>query len=301
MLIISPSKTFQFTQDFVLRHRAIVDDICLDLLGYKYKWFKWINFEFQAILFPFIHRNSSYQNILNDWTNDLSQIEAIVSEEITEIRNKYTVFHYEDGILYVSKLLLIEGELTVTLREKVVEGIYLTDVLSKKLIKGKVEDFENILAESITKVYSNFGSSKEQFLIGKCVDCIARNTIVTRTGYQYFDKEFDYTTEISKSHFIFRSVVGYNRSGLFPWSWPYNSQLDLYLRLCNKLNVEERLEEDIQAESTFLRHVFGVDSELARSDKIREGFLKKRSLFIVLVNKGINCLQVVANYLLCIR
>ena len=50
--------------------------------------------------------------------------------------------------------------------------------------------------------------------------------------------------------------------------------IGLYLRLCNKLNVEERLDEDIQAESTFLRHVFEVDSELARTDKIREGFLK---------------------------
>ena len=189
-----------------------------------------------------------------------------------------TYFTHKDDKLFVSKVCCNgKGRRSIRL-EEVLEGSYLQQELLACLIQNDVAGFESMLISLVYDVFSKFGSSSEvDSLEPVAIDCIPKNVILSNAGFEYFDLEYAPSQRLTKSHFIFRCVMGLNVSLIGGRYWPYGSRYALYGLICKALEVDEDVEGDITSEIRFRADILSENRSLNYRE-LSEAFYNKTPL-----------------------
>lgn len=191
-----------------------------------------------------------------------------------------TYFTINRDKLFVSKTCSHTKDRRPILLEEVLLGEYLQPELLARLVRNDVASFEKLFISVVGDVFSKFGSGvKRGKLEPIAIDCIPKNVIITANGFEYFDLEYAPCRDLTKSHFIFRCVMGLDTSFIGRRCWPYESRYSLYAVICKALGVEEDVDSDINSEISFRKDVLSENQPGLRYKEIYEAFFNQVPLY----------------------
>lgn len=185
-----------------------------------------------------------------------------------ERKNKTsTYFISKEGSLFVTKISNSNVGRRSIINEKVKIGAYLEPKLAELINCNNNEGFENLFLQSISHVFDNYELCDNNKLLQPiAIDCIARNTVITANGFDFFDLEYEPKKAITKSHFLFRSALLLNKKNINKRNWSFNSPFQLYLFLCNYYSIQPNVSNDIMEEIEFRKDIL-VDGSLGLSSE----------------------------------
>jgi hypothetical protein len=191
-----------------------------------------------------------------------------------------TYFTINNDKLFVSKVCS-NGEERRSIRfEEVLVGQYLQPELLARLVQNDVIGFEKLLISVVDDVFSKFGSSSRgDILESIAIECIPKNAILIESGFDYFDLEYAPSRDLTKSHFIFRCVMGLDVSLIDRRYWAYQSRYELYRVICKALGVEEDVDGDIKSEILFRANVLAENRRGLRYQELNDAFFNTTPLY----------------------
>jgi len=192
-----------------------------------------------------------------------------------------TYFTYENNTLLVSKRAESDIDRCSIVNEEVLFGKYLLPELSERINKNDITGFESLFIASIECVFERFKVDGNNNLIKpEAIDCITKNTIITDDGFDFFDIEYAPNIILTKSHFLFRCALGFNKKYIKRKYWPYKSPYDLYCVFCNHLSIKPDVENDIDSELNFRKPILDDTSKGLSYKELKRGFYNKTPLII---------------------
>lgn len=192
-----------------------------------------------------------------------------------------TYFIFENDMLLVSKISESDHQRSRIIKEKVLTGKYLLPTLSMLVNKNDIEGFESMFIASIKTVFEIFKNSGDDNLLKpKAIDCITKNTIITDEGFDFFDLEYSPNMFLTKSHFIFRCALNFNKQYVEKKYWPYKSSYDLYCVLCKHLSIIPNVENDLKSELIFRKPILDETSIGLSYKELKRAFYNQTPLFI---------------------
>jgi hypothetical protein len=192
-----------------------------------------------------------------------------------------TYFTFENNMLLVSKISESDHQRSRIVKEKVLSGKYLLPALSMLVNKNDIEGFESIFAASIKTVFEKFMyDGDDNLLKPQAIDCITKNTIITDEGFDFFDLEYSPNMFLTKSHFIFRCALNFNKQYVEKKYWPYKSSYDLYCVLCKHLSIVPNVENDLKSELIFCKPILNETSIGLSYKELKRAFYNQTPLFI---------------------
>ena len=190
-----------------------------------------------------------------------------------------TYFTYERDTLLVSKITESDIQRCSIVNEKVLSGKYLLPELSKRINENHITGFESLFIASIESVFKSFKVAHDSNLLKpEAIDCIAKNTIITKDGFDFFDIEYAPNIVLSKSHFLFRCALGFNKQYIKRKYWPYKSSYDLYCVLCKHFSIIPNVENDLKSELIFRKPILDETSMGLSYKELKRGFYNKTPL-----------------------
>ena len=157
--------------------------------------------------------------------------------------------------------------------ERVLSGTYLIPKLSEFINNNDSAGFETLFIASIESVFEKFKDlNNPNLIMPEAVDCIAKNTILTEDGFDFFDIEYSPNMELTKSHFFLRSVFGFHKQFIEKKKWPYKSPYELYLVFCKYFSIEPNVDKDISSEIYFRKTVFNTKSKDLLKKELEQAF-----------------------------
>jgi hypothetical protein len=187
-----------------------------------------------------------------------------------------TYFTYENNTLLVSKRAESDIDRCSIVNEEVLSGKYLLPELSELINKNNIAGFESLFIASIECVFERFKVDGNNNLIKpEAIDCITKNTIITDDGFDFFDMEYLPNALLTKSHFLFRCALGFNKQYIKRNYWPYKSPYDLYCVFCNHLSIKPDVENDIDSELNFRKPILDGTSKGLSYKELNRGFYNK--------------------------
>jgi len=187
--------------------------------------------------------------------------------------NTNTYFSYVDNNLLVSKSSENNLDRRSIDNERVLSGTYLIPKLSEFINNNDLEGFESLFVASIESVFEKFKVlNKPNLLMPEAVDCIAKNTIITQDGFDFFDIEYSPNIEFTKTHFFLRSVFGFHKQFIKKKKWPYKSPYELYLVFCEYFSIEPDVDKDIISEIYFRKTIFNINSKGVLKKELEQAF-----------------------------
>lgn len=184
-----------------------------------------------------------------------------------------TYFSYVEETLLVSKIAENYSERCIVSSQPVLMGTYLLPKLSELINNNDVEGFESLFIKSIEAVFERFEyQNSSNLLQSKAIDCIAKNTIITDDGFDFFDIEYSPNLDLTKSHFFLRSVLGFHKQYIKRKYWPYKSPYELYLLFCEHFSIDSNVDQDINCEIEFRKTVLESKSKGLLKKELEQGF-----------------------------
>ena len=194
-----------------------------------------------------------------------------------------TYFSYIDNNLLVSKSSENNLERRSINNEKVLSGTYLIPKLSEFINNNDVEGFESLFVASIESVFEKFKDiNNPNLLMPEAVDCIAKNTIITEDGFDFFDIEYSPNMEFTKSHFFLRSVFGFHKQFIKKKNWPYKSPYELYLVFCKYFSIGPNVDKDIISEIYFRKTILDNKSKGLLKKELEQAFYNTKPFLLKL-------------------
>ena len=194
-----------------------------------------------------------------------------------------TFFSYVDNNLLVSKSSENNLERRSIINERVLSGTYLLPKLSEFINNNDVAGFESLFVASIESVFEKFKDlNNPNLLMPEAVDCIAKNTIISEDGFDFFDIEYSPNMEFTKSHFFLRSVFGFHKQFIKKKKWPYKSPYELYLVFCKYFSIEPNVDKDIISEIYFRKTIFNNKAKDLLKKELEQAFYNTTPLIVKL-------------------
>lgn len=243
-----------------------------------------------------IFRNKSFDIILNDFRIDRpynilnKSNDKIVGclNQISGRKNKTsTYFILKNKNLFVTKKSENDHNRIGIINQRVLIGEYLIPKLISYINSKNVLRFESILVEYIKFVFDKF-EIDGNFLKPEAIDCIPKNTIITSNGFEFFDMEYLPNTKLSKTHFVFRCVISFNKKFIKKNLWPYNSPFELYNIILNQLCIKHNIEKDIENEIEFLNSILTEDSIFLNKSSLKNIFFNSKTSIVERIKIFIN-------------
>jgi len=195
-----------------------------------------------------------------------------------------TYFTYKNDALLVSKRTENDIQRCSINNEKVLSGKYLLPVLSEHINNNDIIGFESLFISSIESVFKSFKVAHDSNLLKpEAIDCIAKNTIITDNGFDFFDVEYSPSIVLTKSHFLFRCALGFNKQYIKRKYWPYRAPNDLYLVFCGHFSIIPNVENDISSELSFRKPILDIKSKGLSSKEIKRGFYNEIPFLVKLM------------------
>ena len=184
-----------------------------------------------------------------------------------------TYFSFDGGSLAVTKTTENTDLRRSISNEKVLSGSYLHPELSDLINKNDVKGFEALFVDAITSVFEIFKSPLDNKLLKpEAIDCIPKNIIITDCGFNFFDIEYEPDIVLTKSHFLFRCAIGFDKRYIKKGRWPYKSPFDLYMILCSFFKIIPDVESDIRSELVFREDILEAGSKGLSYKELSMGF-----------------------------
>lgn len=200
-----------------------------------------------------------------------------------------TYFSFIDNNLLVSKSSENKLERRSINNERVLYGTYLLPKLSELINNSDVAGFESLFIASIESVFEKFKDlNNPNLLMPEAVDCIAKNTIITQDGFEFFDIEYSPNMEFTKSHFFLRSVFGFDKQFIKKKNWPYKSPYELYLVFCKYFSIEPEIDKDINSEIYFRKTILNDKSKGLSKKELEQAFYNTTPILVKLYRYIIN-------------
>ena len=216
------------------------------------------------------HEHSKLPNFLEN-TGD--HVIGCLLQKVIRNTNTNTYFIYENNTLCVSKESDHNNERLSIVKEKVLSGQYLVPKLSELINKNEITDFESLFIASIKRVFEKFNIiDNDTILKPYAIDCIAKNTIITEDGFDFFDIEYAANIILTKSHFLFRSALRFKKQYVNRKYWPYKAPYDLYLVFCKYFQIKPDVENDIKNEIKFLTPILDSKSKALSKLELSKSF-----------------------------
>ena len=192
-----------------------------------------------------------------------------------------TYFTYTGDTLFVSKRTESDIQRLSIVNEKVLSGKYLLPELSEHINRNDIAGFESLFIASIESVFKSFKVAHDSNLLKpEAIDCIAKNTMITADGFEFFDMEYSPNIIFTKSHFLFRCALGFNKQYIKRKYWPYKAPNELYTIFCNYFSIIPDVENDIRSELNFRKPILDIKSRGLSSKELKRGFYNKTPLII---------------------
>jgi hypothetical protein len=192
-----------------------------------------------------------------------------------------TYFTYENNTLLVSKRAESDIDRCSIVNEEVLSGKYLLPELSERINKNDVTGFESLFIASIECVFERYKvDGNNNLLKPEAIDCITKNTIITDDGFDFFDVEYLPNIVLTKSHFLFRCALGFNKQYITRKYWPYTSAYNLYMVFCDYFNIRPDVENDIDNELIFRKPILDSASKGLSYKELKRGFYNKTPLIL---------------------
>jgi len=184
-----------------------------------------------------------------------------------------TYFILDNNALFVTKKSENDNERFNIVKDEVLIGEYLYPKLSEFVNKNDIPGFEALFIASIESVFKKFKINDNNAIIKtEAIDCITKNTIITKEGFDFFDIEYSPNIVLTKSHFLFRSALGFQKHYINRQYWPYRAPNDLYLVFCNYFLIKHDVENDINSEIKFLTPILESESKSLSKKELAMGF-----------------------------
>lgn len=194
-----------------------------------------------------------------------------------------TYFIYENKTLFVSKISKSDYLRRKIIKDKVLSGEYLIPKLSELINVRNTAGFQTLFIASIESVFKRFKVEDNDLVLQpEAIDCIAKNTMITKNGFDFFDIEYAPDIVLTKSHFLFRCALGFNKQYVVRAYWPYKSPYQLYHVFCNHFSIQPDVENDIDSEIKFRKSILDDKSLGVSKKEIRRGFYSKTPILLKL-------------------
>lgn len=288
-----------FSSELIKINANLTNDLCAEILTKSLKTDYW-------------NLLNIFENYSTNRNQDLDKFKVPAPNIILESKEKIvaclfqiskrknatnTFFSLKANDLYVHKEVANRNLQSRILDEKIINGKYLLPELSNLLNNYDKLSFETLFSKSILSVFERFELNENSGLLNpEAIDCISKNTLITESGFEYFDMEYSPNINLTKSHFIFRCAFSFSKQHLFNKRWPYNSPYELYKILCDNLDIKQDVDNNIVSEISFLKPILNKNSRLLSIKELNNIFYNNTPSYIKLIRYFLDKLKLKFNY-----